>query len=151
MEVQAWDKPSDVVVGTANVHAGGSSAVADPRIDSAIRNPQSEMHPRIPADNERPDPVPVIISLDNTWHRPLTTLELAVLQSFPTTLPDGRPLVLSGKSDGKWRERIGNAVPPETARAIAVEILKALLMNGKLDFMLHSEPVWVKPVKEVRA
>lgn len=131
MEVQAWDKPSDTVVGTANVHAGGSSAVADPRI---------------PADNERPDPVPVIISLDNTWHRPLTTLELAVLQSFPVTLPDGRPLVLSGNSDGKWRERIGNAVPPETARAIAVEILKALLMNGKQAFMLHSEPVWVKPV-----
>ncbi len=134
MEVQDWNKSSDAVVGTANVHAGGASAVADPRI---------------PEDNERPDPVPVIISLDNTWHRPLTTLELAVLQSFNPFLPDGRPLVLPGNSDGKWREMIGNAVPPATACEIAKQILVALLMNGKQEFMLHSEPVWVRQPEEL--
>ena len=134
MKVQDWEKPGDTVTSRGDVHAGGSSAVADPRI---------------PADEERPDPVPVIISLDNTWHRPLTTLELAVLQSFDPFLADGRPLMLSGNSDGKWRERIGNAVPPKTAREIAVQILTALLMNGKQSFMLHSEPVWVRQPVEL--
>jgi site-specific DNA-cytosine methylase len=147
MKVQAWKKSGDTVTSAGDVHAGGASAVADPRVAThhhPENDAQADRKHSLPNDNDRPDPVPVIISMDNTWHRPLTTLELAVLQSFDPFLPDGRPLVLSGNSDGKWRERIGNAVPPKTARSIAVEILKALLMNGKQEFMLHPEPVWVK-------
>jgi site-specific DNA-cytosine methylase len=134
MGVQAWDEPGKTVIGAGDVHAG-ATAVADPRI---------------PLENERPDPPPVIIALDGTWHRPLTTLELAVLQGFPVTLPDGRPLVLAGKSDARWRERIGNAVPPPAARAIAEEILTALLVSEKDGWALGHTALWVtedKPAK----
>ncbi len=129
MGVQSWDKPSVPIVGASDVHAG-AAAIADHRF---------------PADNERLDPPPLIISIDNTWHRPLTTLELAVLQGLDIRLKNGKPLVLAGNSDGKWRERIGNMVPRQTATAIAIEIGMALLMNGKQDLVLHFTPVWVQP------
>lgn len=131
MGVQAWDKPANTVIGAGDIHAG-SAAVADPRI---------------PADNERPDPPPVIIALDGTWHRPLTTLELAALQGFPLTMPDGRPLTLAGNSDARWRERIGNAVPPPTAEAIAEEILTAMLASEvKEEWRLSAAGIWVTPI-----
>ncbi len=127
--VQPWDSPSSTVFGAMDIHAG-PAAVADPRL---------------PQEGERPDPPPVIIALDGTWHRPLTTLELAALQGFPLTMSDARPLTLSGQSDTRWRERIGNAVPPPTARAIAEQILTALLVNEFGDYILNAEPIWVAP------
>lgn len=130
-KVQAWDQPSATVIGANDIHAG-AAAVADPRI---------------PTDDERPDPPPVIIALDGTWHRPLTTLELAVLQGFPVTLPDGRPLTLAGKSDARWRERIGNAVPPPAARAIGEQILFALMVSAKGEWALGSTGVWVRETR----
>jgi hypothetical protein len=58
------------------------------------------------------------------WHRPLTTLELAVLQGLPWVLeeetPEGivsTPLVLAGSSGKRWRERIGNGIPVAGAEA----------------------------------
>jgi site-specific DNA-cytosine methylase len=126
-KVQAWDQPSATVIGAGDIHAG-AAAVADPRI---------------PADDDRPDPPPVIIALDGTWHRPLTTLELAALQGFPVTLPDGRPLQLAGKSDARWRERIGNAVPPPAARAIGEQMLMALLVSSRGEWALGNTGIWV--------
>lgn len=128
-KVQAWDQPSATVIGANDIHAG-AAAVADPRI---------------PTDNERPDPPPVIIALDGTWHRPLTTLELAVLQGFPAVMPDGKPLILAGNSDARWRERIGNAVPPPAARAIGEQILFALMVSAKGEWALGSTGIWVIP------
>ena len=52
---------------------------------------------------------PVIITLDETWHRPMTALELAALQGF------GPDLVLSSSRETAMREDIGNAVPPPSA------------------------------------
>lgn len=126
--VQAWDRPANTVT-SADIHAG-CAAVADPRI---------------PEDHERPDPPPVIIAPDGTWHRPMTTLELATLQGFPLTMSDGRPLELAGNSDARWRERIGNAVPPPAARAIGGTILRALLpmVKGE-EFVLGTTDIWVK-------
>jgi site-specific DNA-cytosine methylase len=129
MGVQAWQEPSRTVTGSWDVHSG-SAAVADPRI---------------PDDDDRPDPPPVIIARDGTWHRPLTTLELAVLQGFPAFLPEGRPLVLAGKSDARWRERIGNAVPPAAARAIGNAILRALIPSIQGVWVMGSTPIWVVP------
>lgn len=123
--VMAWDKPATTVIGSADVHAG-TSAVADPRI---------------PDDHEQGNWV--IIALDGTWHRPLTTLELAVLQGFPAILPDGNPLVLAGRSNARWRERIGNAVPPPAAKAIAAQILNALLVSSENDWVLGNTGLWV--------
>ncbi|HBX23995.1 MAG TPA: DNA cytosine methyltransferase [Desulfotomaculum sp.] len=125
--VQDWDKPSSTVVGAGDVHAG-AVAVADPRI---------------PSDDDRPEPPPLIISLDGTWHRPLTTLELAILQDFPTVMPDGRPLTLAGRSDAKWRERIGNAVPRKAARAMARQILRSLLLSEQDAWEMSATPIWV--------
>jgi len=171
--VQAWEKPSVTVTGTLDVHQG-AAAIADPRlpdaqvrfdnkyqvlswkqpattitgIDDVHSGAQSVADPRIPADNEHPDPPPVIVALDGTWHRPLTTLELAALQGFSLRLKDGRPLVLDGKSDSKWRERIGNAVPPAAAKAAAEQILMAMLPSIRGEWALGGTDIWVAPKKE---
>jgi len=50
-------------------------------------------------------------------------------------------------NDAAWRERIGNAVPPDAARAIAETMGRTLLaawIGG--SFMLSSEPIWVQPI-----
>lgn len=99
------------------------------------------------ADPRKPPPeLPVIIAADGTWHRPITTLECAALQSIPATI-DGKPLVLHGKSISGWRERIGNAVPPDAAEAIGLRILFAMLEAALGGFSLASPdtPVWISP------
>lgn len=86
----------------------------------------------------------VIESLDGTWHRPFTTLELAALQSL---VEPEEWLELDGLSDQAWRERIGNAVPPAAAEAIAQVMGTTLLLaEAGETFMLNSMPVWVQPV-----
>lgn len=99
------------------------------------------------ADPRKPPPeLTVIIAADGTWHRPITTLECAALQSIPTTI-DGAPLKLHGKSISGWRERIGNAVPPDAAEAIGYRILFSLLEAAIGGFSLASTdtPVWISP------
>jgi hypothetical protein len=86
----------------------------------------------------------VIIAIDGTWHRPLTTLELAALQGFPLTMADGSPLTLAGRSDSRWRERIGNAVPPPAARAIGQQMLVSLMASAG-DLILSNTAIWVRP------
>lgn len=132
MGVQPWGETASTVFGSMDLHSG-PGAIADVRI---------------PGNNERLDPPPVIIAMDGTWHRPLTTLELMALQSFPLKFADGRPIVLAGKSDSAWRERIGNAVPPEASRRMFEQIALALLQNAMGEtFNLASEhtPIWVVP------
>lgn len=124
-----WDQPAPTVIGAGDVHAG-TAAVSDPRP---------------PEWDDRPDPPPVIIALDGTWHRPLTTYELAMLQGFPTHLLDGRPFQLTGKSDARHRERIGNAVPPPAAQAIGEAILYSLIPSALNRLTLGSTPIWVAP------
>ncbi|OHW40872.1 DNA cytosine methyltransferase [Pseudomonas sp. 06C 126] len=98
--------------------------------------------PRMPEANERL--TCVIESLDGTWHRPFTTLELAALQSL---VEPEEWFELDGLSDQAWRERIGNAVPPAAAEAIAhVMGTTLLLAEAGETFMLNSMPVWVQPV-----
>ena len=159
-----WHSPSPTVAGTS--HPGnGAYAVADPRLTCAPRAgaygvigweaAADTITGSACFDNGRfavadprkpPAQVPVIIAADGTWHRPLTTLELAVLQGFPA-LVDGLPLQLSGASSSAHRERIGNAVPPPAAQAIAERMLVALLQADFESFALSSSscPVWVEP------
>lgn len=131
MGINDWNEPAKTVIASADVHAG-TAAVADPRI---------------PSDTEAG--VYVIIAEDGTWHRPLTTLELAALQSIPLTMPDGSPLVLAGKSDARWREAIGNAVPPLAAQAMGNQVLVAW-MKGKLgwEWELNHQDIWVLPTEQ---
>lgn len=127
MEVMEWEKSAKTIT-SAGIYSG-AAAVADPRI---------------PKENE--NGVWIIISTDGTWHRPLTTLELAALQGFPVKI-SGQPLKLSGKSDSKWRERIGNAVPVGAATAIAETMLRAMLPQLKNEIALGWTQIWVKPLK----
>jgi site-specific DNA-cytosine methylase len=130
MGVQCWDEPAKTVIGSGDIHAS-AAAVADPRI---------------PEDRE--SGVWVIIAEDGTWHRPLTTYELAMLQGFPTHLPDGRPFQLEGCSDAKAREYIGNAVPPAAAEAMGNVILTAIAKaEADIHFELSYEEIWVNPVE----
>jgi site-specific DNA-cytosine methylase len=98
--------------------------------------------PRIPAANDRL--TCIIRSIDGTWHRPFTTLEKAALQSL---VEPEEQLILDGLSDKDWSERIGNAVPPHAAEAIAHVMGTTLLLAAQGEtFMLSNMPVWVRPV-----
>ncbi|RRA01877.1 DNA cytosine methyltransferase [Burkholderia cepacia] len=150
--VVGWDQHTGAVSAAAG-HDNGRWSVADPRM---------------PAANEKT--VAVIRALDGTWHRPFTTLELAVLQSLvdPEQIwidaeeADWRrkqiaatgnvfagafAFKLDGESDQAWRERIGNAVPPDAAQAIAEAMGTTLLLAESGEtFQLSSTPVWVRPI-----
>ncbi|SEU36399.1 Site-specific DNA-cytosine methylase [Burkholderia cepacia] len=124
--VVGWDQHSGAVSAAAG-HDNGRWSVADPRM---------------PAANEKT--VAMIRALDGTWHRPFTTLELAVLQSL---VEPEEQLELDGLSDQAWRERIGNAVPPDAAQAIAEVMGTTLLLAESGEtFQLSSTPVWVRSV-----
>jgi site-specific DNA-cytosine methylase len=124
--VVAWDQSSGAVSAAAG-HDNGRWSVADPRM---------------PVPNDKL--VAIIRARDGTWHRPFTTLELAALQSL---IEPEEYLELYGLSDQAWRERIGNAVPPDAARAIA-EVMGTTLLLAETGetFMLSATPVWVRPV-----
>ncbi len=122
--VISWEDAASTVTGSASID-NGRFAIADPR-----KPPPGDL-------------VPVIIAKDGTWHRPLTTLELAALQGLPHEL-NGKPLALAGRSVAKWRERIGNAVPVQAARAIAETLLTALLAARLGTWTLGSTGIWVR-------
>lgn len=129
MMVQEWSEPAKTVTASGDIHAA-AAAVADPRI---------------PPAGERG--VYVIISKDGAWHRPLTTFEMAMLQSLPSTFPDGSPLVLAGRSDAVWREHIGNMVPPAAGCAMATAMLMTLMPNsvGEPYWDIDGRDLWVIP------
>lgn len=136
-----WHEAAKTVTGVAGID-NGAWAVADPR------TPESPV--MMIRDIRKPPPaVPVIVSEDGTWHRPVTTLELAALQDLPTRMPDGSPLSLAGKSQTGWRERIGNAVPRAASRAIAEQMLVTLVHSELERFAMSGDlDVWVAPEKE---
>jgi len=124
--VVPWDSPSGAVSAAAG-HDNGRWSVADPRL---------------PEQNGKL--VCRIRALDGTWHRPFTTLELAALQSL---VDPEEMLELDGLSDSAWRERIGNAVPPAAAEAIAGVMGTTLLLAWSGEtFILSAAPIWVRPV-----
>lgn len=124
--VVPWDESCGAVSAAAG-HDNGRWSVADPRL---------------PAGADRL--VAHIMAEDGTWHRPFTTLELAALQGL---LDPEEQLELDGLSDSAWRERIGNAVPPPAAQAIAGEMGRTLLLAWSGEtFQLSATPVWVRPI-----
>ena len=89
---------------------------------------------------------PAIISpISGHWHRPLTTMELAVIQGLPWWLGSG-PLTLAGKSDRRWRERIGNGIPVGGAEAWGRSVLEALARSATgQGWRLCGGGQWVLP------
>ncbi|MDR6953846.1 site-specific DNA-cytosine methylase [Ancylobacter sp. 3268] len=135
--VTGWDQSTGAVPAFAK-NNNGNWSVADPREPEAALAAIEAL----PAPNT--NLVAIIRALDGTWHRPFTTLELAALQSLvdPETL-----FTLEGRSDSAWRERIGNAVPPDAAAAIASVMGRTLLLAWAGEsFMLSADPIWVQPL-----
>lgn len=143
--VLGWEQAARTIAGTAAVGCGAYS-VAEPRPERPPFNIEIEEALALAAANPKKPPpfLPVIVSADGTWHRPLTTLELAALQGLPTTWK-GAPLALAGKSQSAWRERIGNAVPVGAARAIAEKMLVTLAASALGTFSMDGGAVWVLP------
>jgi site-specific DNA-cytosine methylase len=143
--VRDWEAASGTVTASAG-HDNGAWNVADPRAGVADLEPGLVA---LPGADERCEVV--IISDDDTWHRPFTTLELAALQSLVTTedlwQPDGTPWSLVGDRDTAHRERIGNAVPPAAARAVGCVMLRTLLSAdlGHGFMLMSNTDVWVTP------
>ncbi len=148
--VLRWDQAAGTVTGALEID-NGPAAVADQRMP-AFRWASAEEIAAAEANPDRPPPfVPIIIAPDGTWHRPLTTLELAALQSLPLVDGVGAPVVLDGTSHTRWRKAIGNMVPPDSAEAVGNQILVALLRSDLGLFALSAEPVWVAPGSDERA
>lgn len=149
--VLPWEGVSGAVSASAG-YDNGRWSVADPRVDA------------LPGMSEKT--VAMIRALDGTWHRPFTTLDLAALQSLVDPdehwSDDARTqreideckrrqgatiFTLDGSNDSAWRERIGNAVPPLAAEAIAdVMGVTLLLAHAGETFVLNAMPIWVQPV-----
>lgn len=174
--VVPWDGSSHTITGNT-VPGGGPFSVADPRLTCTPREnagaygvlPWSQhawtvtahachdngwfsaADPRALADLATRVPFPLILAEDGTWHRPLTTLECAVLQGFDAVDEDGSPFTLAGSSD-KIRVKIGDAVPPPSAEAIARQMLFTLVDAAMGSFSLSSGgAVWVRERETMRA
>lgn len=132
--VVPWATNAGAVVAHGH-HDNGRWSVADPRAHT------SEPLIALPGPTDRL--IAVIQALDGTYHRPFTTLELAALQSL---IDIDEIVELDGKSDSAWRERIGNAVPPQAARAVADVMGTTLLLAWAGEtFQLSATPIWVNP------
>lgn len=136
--VVPWNSPAGAVSAAAG-HDNGRWTVADPRTADTGTN----LGRGLPQPTERL--VAEITSLDGTWHRPFTTLELAALQSI---IEPEEYLALHGRSDSTWREQIGNAVPANAAAAIGETMGETLLLAWSGEtFVLSPEKVWVQPLR----
>jgi len=148
--VRRWDQPSACLIGAASID-NWPGQVADPRgsghqIGRIVGTPEGPVLVGVTLDlaDKRPlDRPPIILAADGTWHRPMTDLELAALQSLPTKL-DGEWLVLTGNR-ARRRASIGNAVPPKAAEAIATTALGCLVASDSGAVTLSCDPVWVGP------
>jgi site-specific DNA-cytosine methylase len=145
--VLRMDQPARTVAGEPSPGCG-AYAVADDRARAFLTDVRVltlDEAMALDLDPRKPPPfVPVIVAADGTWHRPMTALELASLQGYARDIrgqrlsfEGGRTLVL---------EHIGNSVPPPTARAIAEEMLVALVEHEAGTMLLRGDgSVWVAP------
>lgn len=178
MGVLDWDKPGTTVTGSGDVYAG-TAAVQDVRTgkeyfghtyevtdwDGQAGTVTSAHSPsnggKVVADPRGEvmefwahDEGPVILTWDfkrQRWarHRPVVTLELGLFQGLPLYMENGAVLNLSGKSDARKRERIGNMVPPPAAQAILEIFLVTLMCGLEKVFDFSMGKVWFSPEGEV--
>lgn len=168
--ILAWDDSSPAVTGGGGPSAGGL-CLGDVRVGIAGRTGHSRggvahygvlglddvarcvaahaRHDNGPwsvADLPKPTSKcsPLIISPWEGWNRPMTTLELAMLQGFDA---DEIVHAMGTSSNTAARGWIGNAVPPGSGKAVAEEMLLTLaLADAGTTFRLDSRPIWVRPL-----
>lgn len=151
--VLGWGDAARTIAGTAAAGTG-AYAVADPRerafVDE-VRVLALDEAMALELDPAKPPPfLPVIVADDDTWHRPLTLLELAALQGLPAHVA-GAPLRLSGTRT-QIAEHIGNAVPVAAGQAIAERMLVALVEASAESFSLSGGgAVWVREEERANA
>lgn len=149
--VARMTEASHTVVGAA-CHDNSAVSVADerwpePTHELVMREGRLTLvGPPVDLESRRPTLL-VIRALDGTWHRPMTTLELAALQTLPVRQDDGW-LELEGRSHKDWRKRIGNAIPSMTAYAIAQTMTRTLDAADANTFLMSATPRWVAPPME---
>lgn len=144
-----WSEPSPTIRGKQTIH-NTQASVADPRwptpthrlavVDGAVWlfGP--------PLDLDDPTPVYLVIeALDGTWHRPLTTLELAALQSLPPYLH--RAMLSLRGSSATQRKHIGNMVPPDAAEAMGREFYETIVAARDGRWRLSSGGIWVEEAR----
>ena len=146
--VLTWGAPAGTVTGSLQVD-NGPAAVADPRLAPPRLVIDLQLALQLLAEGwevPRGALAPAILSpISGCWHRPLTTLELAVLQGLPWWLGD-RPLLLAGRSDRRHRERIGNGIPVGGAEAWGRSVLEALARSAAGEvWRLCGGGQWVAP------
>lgn len=146
--VQRWDAPASTIKGKQVVQ-NSRAAVAHPQYPTpthrVVREADGELvlvGPPIDLNDDRPCYL-VIEAEDGTWHRPMTDLELAVLQSLPA-YHRGEMLKLRGPS-GKRREHIGNMLPTAAAQAIARECRATLDAAADGFQLVGGGTIWVEP------
>jgi site-specific DNA-cytosine methylase len=146
--VLGWEHTARTIAGQV-APGQGAYAVAERRSPApAVRRMTLDEALALKLDPNKPPPfVPMIIAEDGTWHRPLTLLELAVLQSYPV-LMYGKPIVFGGTRT-QIAEHIGNSVPPDAAQPIGTQMLTVLLHADAESWALSGGgPVWVGPVSD---
>lgn len=140
-----WAQPSHVIRGVQRPHNGFDS-VADPRLmEWLCEGPELDLKSRRGLHL-------VIRAFDGTWHRPMTDLELAVLQGFPAKHRGGwlnLPCLATSPSAqrAERRQHIGNAIPPLAAAAIARVMAVTLDAARDGGLLLLGQPVWVDGVR----
>lgn len=152
---KAWCETADGRPGYAVTHQLLAHGALDASRDAWTAGRFELAGPELDLTSKRPTWV-LIAAPDGTVHRPLTTLELAVLQGLPAWHKPGDPAELElGADGGSWlelegaqegqRARIGNAIPPPAAQAIGVEILEALDAAKTGAYRLFTGGLWVAP------
>lgn len=138
--VTGWAEATHCVIGASRPDKG--QAVADPRVPQIVGD--------TPLDLAAKRCAAIIFAADGTWHRPLTTLELAAIQGFDVGDAVRGWLTLPGRNAGRWREWIGNAVPPPSAREIARQCLLTLeaAPQGGFRKITPQDKPWVAPRQE---
>jgi site-specific DNA-cytosine methylase len=143
--VQPWDEPSSTIRGK-QVTANSRAAVAHPAYPAPTHRLLREGDELVlvgPPIRDWDEICYLVIQApDGSWHRPLTDLELAVLQSLPAYV-GGEMLALRGPS-GKRREHIGNMLPTAAAQAIARECRATLDAASGGFRLVGNGNVWVR-------
>jgi site-specific DNA-cytosine methylase len=134
--VVGWAEPSHTVL-AHHSHDNTAGSVADPRVPEVVGPPFA-------IDSRSPCHM-VIEAADGTWHRPMTTLELAALQGFPVWDDATGWLELDGESHEQWRTWIGDAIPIDTAEAMFRAAIEALTEARDGFRLVGDGGIWVRP------
>jgi len=138
--VIGWDQPSGTVSGDSLPSNGGFS-VADPRVDG-----NKPAWQRVAGVTAWTEPAPVITA-GAKIHAGAFQVADPRVQEIDVRLG----CAPRAGAYTRWREAIGNAVPPPAAMAIGEQLLRALLLTALGVFALSGiTPVWVAPERRAQ-